>query len=283
MDFKDLLRPIVEEMSGGLGSLFGLSLTDMLKSPSEYSEATATLMGTITSTVILPTATVFLTVLCVVELNKVLLVADGDGETRLRVIIFTLIKFGVIKAIFDMSPLIMGAIYQIFAEFASGANALLSSSDAGRQSVDAFIDATGNLDWLGQAILIVFMLFALLVNKGAVLIGLGLVVIRFVKLYIYGAFAPIPLSFLATQETRSLGLNFLPNDGAVALQGFVMVLGFAIFQSLSTSWGASALSELPDNSMAAALSIGTYYMFMGVVLGMTLAGSGRLANELLGG
>ena len=31
MDFKDLLRPIVEEMSGGLGSLFGLSLTDMLK------------------------------------------------------------------------------------------------------------------------------------------------------------------------------------------------------------------------------------------------------------
>ena len=275
---------MVEDMSNGVGSLFGLSLTDMLKSPSEYSSGTSDLMGTIASTVVLPVATVFLAVLCTIELNKVLLVAEGDGETRLRVIMFTLIKFGAVKVIFDISPTVMSAIYQVLAELASETNKLLVVEEPkGRQAVDDFINATGNLDWLGQAILLVFMLFALLVHKGAVLVGLGLVVIRFVKIYIYGAFAPIPLSFLVSQDTRQWGLNFLRSYAAVALQGFVMVVAFGIFQYVSKGWGVNALSSPPGNSMAAALSIGTYYMFMGVVLGMTLAGSGRLANELLGG
>lgn len=280
---EDLLKPLVEEMSSGLGSLWGLSLTDVLKSPSEYSTAGDNFMNTVSSTVVQPVAAVVLTVLFMLELNRVLLVTDGDGDTRLRMSLFTLLKFGVIKVFFDMAPTVMKAIYGILSDIATQANNLLTPPEGvGNPAVDAFFESANKLDWLGQTILVVIMLFAWLVHKGAVLLALGLVVMRFIKIYIYGSFAPMPMAFLASQETRPWGLNFLRSYGAAVLQGFVLVMAFGIYQHVSSGWAANALSTLSDHSMTAALSIGSFYMFMGVALGMTIAGSGKIANELLG-
>lgn len=280
---EDLLKPLVAEMSSGLGSLWGLNLTDVLKSPSEYSAAGDNFMNTVSSTVVQPVAAVVLTVLFMLELNRVLLVTDGDGDTRLRMSLFTLLKFGVIKVFFDMAPTVMKAIYGVLSGIATEANKLLTPPEGvNSPAVDAFFEAANKLDWLGQTILVVIMLFAWLVHKGAVLLALGLVVMRFIKIYIYGSFAPMPMAFLASQETRPWGLNFLRSYGAAVLQGFVLVMAFGIYQHVSSGWASNALSTLSDKSMTAALSIGSFYMFMGVALGMTIAGSGKIANELLG-
>lgn len=280
---EDLLKPLVTEMSSGLGSLWGLKLTDVLKSPSEYSAAGDNFMNTVSSTVVQPVAAVVLTVLFMLELNRVLLVTDGDGDTRLRMSLFTLLKFGVIKVFFDMAPTVMKAIYGVLSGIATEANKLLTPPEGvNSPAVDAFFEAANKLDWLGQTILVVIMLFAWLVHKGAVLLALGLVVMRFIKIYIYGSFAPMPMAFLASQETRPWGLNFLRSYGAAVLQGFVLVMAFGIYQHVSSGWASNALSTLSDKSMTAALSIGSFYMFMGVALGMTIAGSGKIANELLG-
>lgn len=280
---EDLLKPLVAEMSSGLGSLWGLKLTDVLKSPSEYSAAGDNFMNTVSSTVVQPVAAVVLTVLFMLELNRVLLVTDGDGDTRLRMSLFTLRKFGVIKVFFDMAPTVMKAIYGVLSGIATEANKLLTPPEGvNSPAVDAFFEAANKLDWLGQTILVVIMLFAWLVHKGAVLLALGLVVMRFIKIYIYGSFAPMPMAFLASQETRPWGLNFLRSYGAAVLQGFVLVMAFGIYQHVSSGWASNALSTLSDKSMTAALSIGSFYMFMGVALGMTIAGSGKIANELLG-
>lgn len=280
---EDLLKPLVAEMSSGLGSLWGLKLTDVLKSPSEYSAAGDNFMNTVSSTVVQPVAAVVLTVLFMLELNRVLLVTDGDGDTRLRMSLFTLLKFGVIKVFFDMAPTVMKAIYGVLSGIATEANKLLTPPEGvNSPAVDAFFEAANKLDWLGQTILVVIMLFAWLVHKGAVLLALGLVVMRFIKIYIYGSFAPMPMAFLASQETRPWGLNFLRSYGAAVLQGFVLVMAFGIYQHVSSGWASNALSTLSDKSMTAALSIGSFYMFMGVALGMTIAGSGKIANELLG-
>lgn len=284
MSFAEgLLKPLVAEMSSGLGSLWGLKLTDVLKSPSEYSAAGDNFMNTVSSTVVQPVAAVVLTVLFMLELNRVLLVTDGDGDTRLRMSLFTLLKFGVIKVFFDMAPTVMKAIYGVLSGIATEANKLLTPPEGvNSPAVDAFFEAANKLDWLGQTILVVIMLFAWLVHKGAVLLALGLVVMRFIKIYIYGSFAPMPMAFLASQETRPWGLNFLRSYGAAVLQGFVLVMAFGIYQHVSSGWASNALSTLSDKSMTAALSIGSFYMFMGVALGMTIAGSGKIANELLG-
>ena len=280
---EDLLKPLVAEMSSGLGSLWGLKLTDVLKSPSEYSAAGDNFMNTVSSTVVQPVAAVVLTVLFMLGLNRVLLVTDGDGDTRLRMSLFTLLKFGVIKVFFDMAPTVMKAIYGVLSGIATEANKLLTPPEGvNSPAVDAFFEAANKLDWLGQTILVVIMLFAWLVHKGAVLLALGLVVMRFIKIYIYGSFAPMPMAFLASQETRPWGLNFLRSYGAAVLQGFVLVMAFGIYQHVSSGWASNALSTLSDKSMTAALSIGSFYMFMGVALGMTIAGSGKIANELLG-
>ena len=279
----DLLRPLVNDMSGGLGSFFGLNLTDVLKSPEDYSSKGAELMTTVSSTVVQPVATIVLAVLFMLELNRVLLVTDGDGDTRLRISFFTLAKFGAIKAFFDLTPTVMKAIYGVLSDIASQANALLTPEPGGSNpSVDSFMEAAEKMDWLGKTILVVVLFFAWLIHKGAVLIALGLVVMRFIKIYIYGSFAPMPMAFLATPETRTWGLNFLRTYGAAVLQGFVLVMAFGVYQKVSADWAGNALANLDSNSFKAALSIGSFYMFMGVALGMTVAGSGKIANELLG-
>ena len=279
----DVLRPLVQDMSNGLASFFGLNLTDVLKSPEDYSPAGAKLMTAVSSTVVQPVAAVVLAVLFMVELNRVLLVTDGDGDTRLRMSYFTLAKFGVIKVFFDLTPIVMKAIYGVLSDAASQANALLAPPPGGSTpSVDAFIAAAEKMDWLGKTVLVVVLFFAWLIHKGAVLIALGLVVMRFIKIYIYGSFAPMPLAFLATPETRTWGLNFLRTYGATVLQGFVLVMAFGVYQQVSNGWATTALSNLDGNSFVAALSIGSFYMFMGVALGMTVAGSGKIASELLG-
>ena len=82
--------------------------------------------------------------------------------------------------------------------------------------------------------------------------------------------------------TRQFGIGFLRNYGAVVLQAFVLVLAFAIYQTLSSGWAGEAFANLSDDPVAAALQVGASYIFMGVVMSMIVLGSGRIASEIIG-
>lgn len=280
---RDVLEPILRDMSGGLGSMFGLNLTDVLQSPEEYSALTAALMVTISDTIVMPAATLILVVLFMLELVRIGMRTDGDGETFAKTAFFTLVKFVMLKLIFESTHVVMQGIYALFAEMASQANTITAvTTGVGSDQLNGFLTSVDDMDWLGQTVLIIFMLLAWLVNKGAMIAALALVVVRFVKLYIFAAFAPAPIAMFATQETRTFGVGFLRNYAAIVLQALVLVLAFAIYQTVTSTWAGSAFANLDGNAVTAALSISGSFIMMGVVLGMVVLGSGRIASELLG-
>lgn len=292
MSFRDdVIAPLINDMMSGVGdlNLFGMSLADVLKAPSELSWGAGADSGikAMAAATVSPVASVVLVTLAYVELNRTLALSEADGESRFRQSLATVLKILLCIVLLEWAPQVLEAILQVTADMAADANAAMQTALAdktrdGGDNISAFLDSIDKLDWIGQAVLVIILLFAWLINKAAVLIALGLIVIRFVKLMIYTGFSPIAASFMVSSDTRPWGLGFLKKYISVALQAFVMVLAFGLYQMVSLSYGINKLT-LGNGSIADALVIGVYFMFMGVILGMIVAGTGRIADELMGG
>ena len=59
--------------------------------------------------------------------------------------------------------------------------------------------------------------------------------IRFFKIYIYTAIAPIPLATFAGQPTEQIGTNFLKSYAAVCLEGVIIILACIIFSKFAST------------------------------------------------
>lgn len=278
-----ILKPILEDIQGGIGELFGLSLLSATSTPDVFSNDTWKIVDTVSTALIQSSALIILLILTMLELQKSLLTIEGDGEARLRLTIMAGVKFGLVWALFKQTPAILKGIYDAFNDLAIKTNLLFESKTSKNADLNPLFQAVNDLDWLGQTLLVVLMLLAWLIYKGACLGGLALIVMRFVKLYMYGAFAPVPMSFLISDHTRSYGIKFLHNYASAALQAFVIIMALGIYRLLSLKWTEQAVPSLDSGGVAAAFQLGSMYMFMGLVLGMLLMGSGKIASEMLGG
>ena len=58
---------------------------------------------------------------------------------------------------------------------------------------------------------------------------------RFLKLYLYTAIAPVPLSTFAGEPSQNVGKSFLKSYAAVGLEGAVIVLGCIIFSLFASA------------------------------------------------
>lgn len=280
----DILKPILESMADG--SIFGLDVKFVLSDPSAQNPQVWALVTDISSALIASLAAVVSVVMCCIDLQRVTFLTDGDGESRLKQLVFTLVKFGVVWAIFHQAPGFMTAIWKMGNEVATKVSERLAPGSGAVGLGDkqqAFLDGVGNIDWLGQTLLVVLMLIAWLVNKGAVLGCVALAVVRLVKIYLFTAWCPVPMALLASEHGRSFGIGFLKNYAATILQAFVLLLSFGIYGLLAGGWSNKILEMDTSKGVETALQIGGIYIFMGIVLCMIVMGSGKMASELVGG
>lgn len=280
-----ILRAFLDSMGAGAGSILGFSLSDVLKTPAEYSPQAHALMQDISTTAVVPIAASLLIVLFLLEALRHLTKADADGDLILTGMLWLLVKYAVLRYAFEHVDLIITTIYDAVAYMSLQANRLtITASTATPSQVDAFISAVGDMDMLGQTVLVIVMLIAWIVNHGAVIVALALVVMRFMTLYLFSAFAPIPIAFFANEDTRHMGIGYLRNYASVALQAFVLVIGWALFHSITTGWNTLMFSNLDGmaSGIAAALGIGSGYILLGVLLAMFMLGMGRIADRMLG-
>lgn len=280
----DLLEPILVSMADG--SIFGLDVKFVLMDPSTENPEAWALVTEISSALIASVAAVVSVVMCCIDLQRVTLMTDGDGETRLKAITFTLVKFGLVWAMFHQAPGLMTSIWKMGNEIATKVSDRLAPGNGAYDLKDqraAFLEGVADIDWLGQTLLVVLMLIAWLVNKGAVLGCVALAVMRLVKIYLFSAWCPVPMALLASEHARSFGVGFLRNYASLIVQAFVLLLSFGIYGLLSGSWANKILEMDMSGGVTAALQIGSVYIFMGIVLGMIVMGSGRTASELVGG
>ena len=102
---------------------------------------------------------------------------------------------------------------------------------------------------------------------------------RFLKLYLYTALAPIPLSTFAGETTQNVGKSFLKSFCAVCLEGAIIVLSCIIF---------SLFASTPPAVDATATAVTQVWKYIGelifnmLVLVGTIKISDRIIREMMG-
>ena len=127
------------------------------------------------------------------------------------------------------------------------------------------------MSWLSS-----FGLWAVSLLGSLVVIVLSLVMLytvysRFIRLYLYAAIAPIPLSTFAGQGTSQNGVAFLKSYAGVCLEGAIIVLSCIIFSAFASS------PPVVDATADANSMLWSYFIQLILNL-IVLVGSVKMAN-----
>lgn len=102
---------------------------------------------------------------------------------------------------------------------------------------------------------------------------------RFFKLYMYTAFAPIPLSSFAGEATSFMGKAFIKSYMGVCMEGAVIVLACLIFSAFTSS-GNFGLVDTESSAVAQVLAYLAETIFNMLVLVGLIKGSDRIVKEM---
>ena len=103
---------------------------------------------------------------------------------------------------------------------------------------------------------------------------------RFFKLYMYTAFAPIPLSSFAGETTSFMGKAFIKSYAGICLEGAVIVLTCMIFSAF-VSDGNVSLASPDSTAVVQVLSYLAETIFNMLVLVGLVKGADRIVKEML--
>ena len=180
-------------------------------------------------------------------------------------------SFELCQAVYEVTRL---AIERIIALFGAGSQLDLSEVSLVTQEDDVpslvAMMLVAVVSWL---VVIVAYVVALVVSWA-----------RCVQIYVYACFAPIPLSLLALDETRQLGIGFLRNFAGVCIAGVVILVVLVSFPIVLSGLNAvSAGTGTPVDSVVGGLSYALQYLAMCVLLILSLVKSGAWARDVMGG
>lgn len=102
---------------------------------------------------------------------------------------------------------------------------------------------------------------------------------RFFKLYMYTAFAPIPLSSFAGEATSFMGKTFIKSYMGVCMEGAVIVLACLIFSAFTSS-GNFGLVDAESSTVVQVLAYLAETIFNMLVLVGLIKGSDRIVKEM---
>lgn len=102
---------------------------------------------------------------------------------------------------------------------------------------------------------------------------------RFFKLYMYTAFAPIPLSSFAGEATSFMGKAFIKSYMGVCMEGAVIVLACLIFSAFTSS-GNFGLVDAESSAVVQVLAYLAETIFSMLVLVGLIKGSDRIVKEM---
>ena len=107
---------------------------------------------------------------------------------------------------------------------------------------------------------------------------------RAIQVYLMAAFSPIPLSLLALDETRQMGVGYIRNFVSVCLAGIVILVILVSFPIVLAGLNAiSAGTGTPVDSVVGGLSYALQYLAMCILLILSLIKSGTWARDVMGG
>lgn len=231
---------------------------------------------------ILPIGCGVLSFVFTVQLIKISQRMDGNAAMPgVKEVVFLLVFFAVFLFLVQNSFDIMQAIYEV--------TKLAIDRVAGMFGTGGHIDlstvsiATTEDDVAALVAMIVVALVSWVVVLIAYIVALVVSWARAIQLYVMAAFAPIPLSLMALDETRHMGVGYIKNFVAVCLAGIIILVLLVSFPIVLGGLNAASVGVPVIDSIVGGLSYALQYMAMCILLILSLVKSGSWARDIMGG
>lgn len=227
----DFIVGILNSIGSGVGDDI---VADLLKTPAQYSSEMYELSLTVARSAVKPIASTILAIMCVLEIARVSTRADGDRELGVKLIAMAMFKLVLVFTAAQHCELMLKAIDEIGQSVMNGIHtaAPTTGTAAGAGLGDGMRDAIDSAGWMGQIPCLILLIIPFLVSKGATIVVTVVVLLRFVQIYMLTAFNPLPIAFIAQEETRQWGINYFKQYASAVFQCATLYLAILMYRTL---------------------------------------------------
>lgn len=231
----DLIVAWLNALSSGTTA----DLTGLLQTPEGYNATLYNATVLIHSTAVKPVTSIVLAIVASMMLATNSAKVEGDRELGTRIIAATMFKIAMVFIVCQNAVIILNAIAGIASWMATTAYGVDVGGGGGQNGtllgdqMRAAIDDAGTMN---QLVMIVVLILPWIVTALGTVIVLVLIFIRFLQMYLMGAFASLPVAFLAHEDTKQIGIGYLKRYAVVAISGVVIVLTIKLYQALLSGW-----------------------------------------------
>lgn len=277
---------------GGLA----LNLTqpfDALLGTGAASGSLYTLMENVSNVAVRPIAASLFSLVMLVQLLKIARRMDEHSALPgVREVLMLLVFCAIFMVLIRDATGVMTALYTLVNEMSKA----VASSEVTNVIKLTVPDGESAATYLTMIVLLVLLL---LVCAACAICAYLMSIARAFELYLLAAFAPIPMTFLALDETRQWGLGYIKEFATAALQGTVLIFIFAALPAVFSSVlsmgdvpAAEAVSTASGTLNVITLNIaGLFFdpfLFVTTVAAMlflilAVLRSGTFARKILGG
>ena len=208
-----------------------------------------------------------------------------DGSQSLpgvKDVVFMLVFFAVFLFLIQNSFEIMKAIYAVVGLAIDRVIAVFGTGGAIDLSGASIVTQDDDIPAL--IAMLVVSLISWLVVLIAYIVALVVCWARALQLYIMAAFAPIPLSLMALDDTRQIGIGYLKKFTAVCLAGLIILILLISFPIiLGGLVSANPGTGTPIDGIVGGLTYALQYLAMCILLILSLVKSGTWARDIVSG
>lgn len=238
---------------------------------------------TVWQVAILPIGCGVLSLVFTIKLIQISQRMDGNQSLPgVKEVVFLLVFFAVFLFLIQNSFELMQAIYEVVGLAISRVVAAFGTGGALDLTTVSVVTTDDDIPAL--VALLVVSLISWVVVLAAYVVSLVVCWARALQLYIMAAFSPIPLSLMALDETRQIGVGYLKNFTAVCIAGLiilVLLISFPII--LGGLTGANPGTSTPIDGIANGLAYALQYLAMCILLILSLVKSGSWARDIVSG
>lgn len=206
----------------------------------------------------------------------------GQSLPGVKDVVFLLVFFAVFLFLVQNSFEIMKAIYAVVGLAIDRVTGLFGTG--GVLDLAGASIVTQDNDIPALVAMLVISLISWLVVLAAYIVALVVCWARALQLYIMAAFAPIPLSLMALDDTRQIGVGYLKNFTAVCLAGLIILILLISFPLILGGLVAvNPGTTTPIDGIVGGLTYALQYLAMCILLILSLVKSGTWARDIISG
>lgn len=221
-----------------------------------------------------------LTLFMLIELASLITRANTDNSLRgMQIPANILIKFAILAFLYCHLPDVLNGIQEIAVRISNNiSSSTTANTGLDASQIDILYNAIEDTGIIQRIVIYILVLLEWLAMRIIVIIVNTVVIFRMFEMWILLAFAPIPLSTIASAEFRQTCFNYLKNFAALALQSSVILLSFRIYSALLNSSIATFSGSDVMQFMLTMFGKNIGYL---IVLVVSVMASGRVAKSIL--